>query len=284
MEQVTEELLTQFLRRDISEEGMIIAPFEDFAPGTARMDVLEWFVDQGVDVMDYMRRQNDGDFVQVPVYRGGTEIKPLWDILNADVVFLGGYVRWMCSPLLSPVPANDLDVFPINQGGYDDARAILQDAGFAIKHENEISVTYRHEEKPWSLMPSPQMIKPVDEGRVLTTGPMEEILRNFDFSIVRVGLLTLELALADPMFLDDETTKLLRWRNIHCPVSSLLRACKYAKKGYWLRPSEALRIFDDWDDRGEQYRSDIHDLFLLSVMGEISEGEVERLERLLRID
>jgi len=171
----------------------------------------------------------------------------------------------------------------------------LQEMGFVVRYENHVSITMKAaEDKQDQLehIPTPQIIKPVIEGKIVTLGTEEEIINNFDFSIVRAAILSPTEVLVDEDFEEDEKHHLLRLKNIHCPISSLLRCCKYARKGYFMRPAEALKLFNDWVDRGEEYRVRILELFKTSAFGEKDEGnpngisreEIDELEALLRID
>jgi hypothetical protein len=126
-----------------------------------------------------------------------------------------------------------------------------------------------------------QLIKPVKEGAIMTAGTMEEVLENFDFTVVRVGLLNKKEAMADRMFLEDEIAHHLRLRFIHCPISSLLRIMKYGKKGYWSSPNQVALLFIDWDHRPDEYRLKIAEFFDLT---EFTQEEVDHLEALMRID
>jgi len=76
----------------------------------------------------------------------------------------------------------------------------------------------------------------VDEGAVVTIGTLEDILDNFDFTVVRAAILNRHEVMVDRDFMADEGNRRLVFKNIHCPVSSLLRALKYARKGYYMRP------------------------------------------------
>ena len=143
----------------------------------------------------------------------------------------------------------------------------------------------------WRFIPKPQIIKPVIEGKIVTMGSVEEILGNFDFTITRAAILNPTTCFVDEDFMEDENRHVLQLKNIHCPVSSLLRCLKYAKKGYWMRPSEALKLFNDWDDRGEDYKINLIELFRKSFAKdadgkqiEMEKKEIDELERLLRID
>lgn len=141
-------------------------------------------------------------------------------------------------------------------------------------------------------IPDPQIIKPVIEGKIVTLGTPEEILMNFDFSVVRAAIINPNEVLVDDDFEDDEIHSRLNIKNIHCPITSLLRSCKYSRKGYFLGPAQALKLFIDWNNRGSEYQSRIIDLFTKSEMGEkskdnpngISQQEIDELEALLRID
>jgi hypothetical protein len=114
---------------------------------------------------------------------------------------------------------------------------------------------------------------------------VEEVLGNFDFTIVRVALNPdRKTATAWASFIEDDKKGLLRLLNIHCPISSLLRVCKYARKGYYCRPAEAMKLFADWDARSPDYKSKMFDLFQKRNFGEITKDEIEELEKLLHID
>jgi|GEM_PF-2212729 hypothetical protein len=226
------------------------------------------------------------DFVKLPVYRGFTEIARIFEITQqTNSIICGGYVRYMASPRRKVEPPGDVDIYSCTEDAFEANLKEFDALGFDRRHENDMAVTYRqHKEMPWGAAPAIQVIKPVIEGAIVAFGSMEEILENFDFTVVRVGLLDPETVLADPDFERDEMERKLRFKNIHCPVSSMLRACKYYKKGYWMRPSEAIRLFIDWDDRSESYRASLIDLLARSKEGELSREDVEELEALLRID
>lgn len=233
-----------------------------------------------------------------PIKRGFTEVSKLFDLCaEYGATICGGYARYCASPKPTPkvVPAGDVDLFPHSQDAHEKLLAALKDMGYEVAHENHVSITMRPtEEKKAELghIPTPQIIKPVVEGRIVTVGSTEEILDNFDFSIVRAAIISPAECLVDEHFDNDEDKNLLRLKNIHCPVSSLLRCCKYARKGYFLRPFEALKLFVDWTGRGQEYRIRMVELFSKSSHGKATEEnpdgmtqqEIDELEALLRID
>lgn len=232
-------------------------------------------------------------WIQIPVRRGLTEIARLLDIRDRlGGVFMGGYARYCCSEDWSPEPASDIDLFPVSTSVhtseqiFEGWKAELAAEGLTIAHDNDISVTYeRPSEGLLAASPAVQLIKPMKEGRINTNGTVEEVLGNFDFTVVRVALNPDRLtATAWASFVSDERNKLLRIINIVCPVSSLLRVCKYARKGYHCRPAQAMKLFADWQNRSDAYRNRIMELFQKGNLGEISREEIDQLEKLLNVD
>ncbi len=232
-------------------------------------------------------------WVQIPVLRGLYEVAPLLDLCERiGGTIIGGYARFCCSTAERVCPAQDVDIFPTAstdeecQKLYDAWVIALKAAGLEIKHENNVSVSWDHKDKaPFNRCPTIQIIKPIEEGAILTKGTVEEILGNFDFTIVRVALnRDRATATAWASFPKDEAKKKLRLLNIHCPISSLLRCMKYARKGYYMRPIEAMKLFVDWQNRPESYRQKIVDLFSVGQLGKLSQKEIDELEALLRVD
>lgn len=227
-------------------------------------------------------------FVKVPTLRGIYEIRPLIHMVySLGGIICGGYVRYCCSPKLKPHPAGDVDVYSPNDDVFELLKkAFEQQHKLSSKHENAMAITYRRpSDGPFAYAPDIQLIKPFKEGRIVAVGNMEEILGNFDFSIVRAGLLSETEALVDKFFMMDEAKGSLRLMNIHCPVSSTLRCIKYGHKGYYLRPFEAMKLFLDWDRRDLDYREKLIDFFMkLEGKQELTREEIDSLEALLRID
>ncbi len=116
---------------------------------------------------------------------------------------------------------------------------------------------------------------------------MEEVLNNFDFTIVRAAILNPTTALVDEDFIADDKAFKLKLKNIHCPISSTMRCIKYSKKGYWLGLGESVKLFLDWNERGPEYQQKL--IGLIDAM-KTPEGEepnkedIEELEKLMNID
>lgn len=234
----------------------------------------------------------DSIFTELPIVRGFSEIAVLWPIVQKHgAMICGGYARYCLSQLPKPQVAGDVDLFPQSQeshvGLIEDIKAI----GFEIKHENDISVTFKkleeHADFRWTVCPVIQVIKPVLAGAIVTVGTMEEVLNNFDFTIVRAGIVSPEKGMADADFLEHDKAWKLVFKNIHCPISSTMRAIKYSKKGYWLGLGESVKLFLDWNERGTDYQIKL--LGLIEKMKtpegeEPSKEDIEQLEKLMNVD
>lgn len=232
-------------------------------------------------------------WVQIPIRRGLFEITKLLDLRDqCGGLIIGGYARYCCSERETPHPAHDVDIFPISEDKdrsesiFQAWKAAFEKEGLKVLHENEVSITYEKSlTGPFLACPVIQLIKPMTVGAIHTEGTVEEVLANFDFTIVRVALNPDRLtATAWASFVQDDNKALLRILNIHCPISSLLRVCKYARKGYYCRPAEAMKLFIDWQNRSPDYKAGILKLFEKGNLGEITKGEVEELEKLLHVD
>jgi hypothetical protein len=232
----------------------------------------------------------------IPLLRGFTEIEKLYTEVTArQGIICGGYARYCASPINEPVKAGDADVFPLVTEAFETLKQFFVSEGFAIKHENDISLTFHpHTDIKWIACPIVQLIKPAIEGKVVTLGTMENILNNFDFAIVRAGIVNAKEVMVDDDFEADEKSKMLHIKNIHCPISSVFRLIKYTKRGYWVTPREVLKLFVDWENRDDEYRLKIVELFKKSESfdpdapdeskGGLSKEEIDELEELMRID
>lgn len=238
------------------------------------------------------RYRSQEGFIDATIIRGATELQPLWDEVNGKNCFVcGGYVRWMCSPNHSPELAKDVDVYCKNQGAFDYLQNVMENK-FSMEQRwsNDMSIGYKTPKEsshPLFALPQINIIRPVLEAKIVAQGSMEEIISNFDFTVVRCAVVSLsaKLALVDADFMHDEEKKILRLKNIHCPVSSTMRCMKYSRKNYFLPPFEALKLFLDWSDRNDEYRAKLID-FLEKAEGEdgLSKEEIEEMEEMMRID
>lgn len=198
-------------------------------------------------------------FVEVPVKRGFEQIKDIYQIATREgAIIAGGWVRYMCSPKDNPVPAGDVDVFPQDAETVDRVRmAFSRELGYSTYRQSDVAYTMGGR-KPNT--PEVQIIKPIERGALKTFGTLQEIIDSFDFTVVRIGLLSESVALADECFTYDEFFKELNVRTINTPIAVVLRAQKYAEKGYTMSPTETLKLFKDWDARTPEFRQKLIDL------------------------
>lgn len=243
--------------------------------------------------------RNQLSFVRQRIYREG-DMGKLWNFfkdnnIENDVFICGGYVRWMCSPCKNPKEANDIDIYCRDRVTYENLRSHLSNHSMVVKHSNEVSITYhqsnRFDSQLFGLSPL-QIITPLREGAVVTDGEIDEILRNFDFTVVRAGI-DCEMweekeALVDIDFSRDESNGRLVFKNIHCPISSTFRCMKYIKRGYKIKTGEVLKLFIDWQDRPKEYKENIINFFErfsnVDISGRPSSAEIDTMYRILRID
>jgi hypothetical protein len=233
---------------------------------------------------------------------GFVNMKPLRGIYGAtlimsrigdrNAVICGGYVRWMCSANEKIVEPSDIDIYSADEKTFEDMKIVFND--LEIKFENNICISYKPA-KEFQGYPPIQLIKPIKEGAIVAVGTMEEILNNFDFTVVRAGLLwksegmpisetRVLWAMVDADFEHDEKEKTLRIKNIHCPISSMYRCVKYMKKGYWLPTGQALMLFIDWQERDEEYRMKIIEYMQKAQTEGLTQTQIDDLEALMRID
>jgi hypothetical protein len=229
-------------------------------------------------------------FTLTEVRRGWEEVRVLNRIIQSCGGFLcGGYVRYMVSTVEEPLGYSDVDVYCPTPSSYNEiSRALMMRYSMPIKHDNRMSLTLskpRSQRHPLYNCPPIQVIKPTLEGVVVTTGPMDTILDNFDFSVTRAGLVSETHALVDEELIQDDRDKRLRLKNIHCPLSSIYRMVKYSKKGYHANLTDGFKILKDWSDRDEQYKLRIGEFVKrIEDEGGFSRADVEEFEALLRID
>ena len=228
-------------------------------------------------------------FEEVPVLRGADKIKYLWELLETNLPystlawsFCGGFVRWMCSPRETPVPPSDIDIYCTAIHVFDDIEKVLVKNGLSKFQESSIAISLKLKKEGTEDII--QLIKPINEGKVVSIGEMETIISNFDFTVVRCGLIDLETALVDANFLHDEEKLYLRIQNVHCPISSTYRFAKYIKKGYYAPLTEIVKLFLDWDRRSSEYRTGL--LATIAKMEEegLTKHEIDNLEALMRLD
>lgn len=233
-------------------------------------------------------------YTTIPLLRGFDKIQELFTVVQQHQAYIcGGYARYCASPRKEPFPAGDVDIFPSSMESFEALKTLFGKDGLVITYENDVSITYEQpvdKNHRWADTPVIQLIKPVKKARILTYGNIETVLDNFDFTITRVAIIDANTAMADEDFLADEKKTLLKFKNIHCPISSMFRAIKYTKKGYFLQPIEAVKLFEDWTSRDDTYKGEIigfvnkaHE-YEKTGKETLSQEQIEHFEELMMID
>lgn len=230
-----------------------------------------------------------GGFKRVRLLRGFYEAEKLIQLCMKHGAYIcGGYARYCASPNAKKViPPTDIDIYCPTDEIFDTMNREFQ-VSFHLKinRDNPICFLYKRPDKgPFSNLPLIQLIKPMVDGHIVSKGDIETILSNFDFTVIRCAIISRKMALVDADFEHDEAQRFLRIKNIHCPISSTLRFCKYYAKGYWTSPLEVTKLFLDWEGRDQDYRDKILHFVKEANKGEgLTREDIELMERLMRVD
>ena len=234
-------------------------------------------------------RSKEG-FVKTEIIRGIFEIDHLFPIVKSHGSFIcGGYARYCMSPNQNPALPVDIDIYTPNEKIFEELKFYFIDKErLKVKHENKISITFhRPKEGKYAYHLPIQIIKPIKEGHIVTSftnGDILQVLRSFDFTVIRCALIDQHIGYTDADFEHDEKEKIIRIKNIHCPVSSTLRCMKYSKRGYYLPPTQVVKLMVDWMDRDDDYRMKILDYIQKLNEYNITQEEIDELESLLNVD
>ena len=216
--------------------------------------------------------------------RGVFEVQPVLDAIKGYGVICGGYARFVLSPRKDVAPAGDVDVYACQQFGtgptleplavYEILKEKLLSMGLFNKaFETPRALSLRKKSgAPYFGPEKLQVIKPVQEGRLLTYGTIHDILDNFDFSVARAAVVDATRGFVDVDFDQDEIDQVLRIKRIQCPISGALRIAKYSEKGYGVRSREIYKLFEEWNRRGPEWQTSITAEF----------AELDRLEAELK--
>lgn len=228
----------------------------------------------------------DENWHSLPIRRGQRIVRHMLEILKpTKAVICGGFARWLVSPKDSPADYGDIDVFAASVEDFDRVKSALLAAKFETEFENNISIAYKPKRLGWwTGKQRIQLIKPLRQGKVMTWGTLKEILGNFDFTIVRAGVLSETHCLVDKDFSQDETDNLLRMKTIHCPILQVTRLAKYHKKGYRLLASQVVDIFKEWDERKPEIKKALVDTLGKMKGGKASKKEVDDTYRAMAVD
>lgn len=202
------------------------------------------------------------EFVEVKLVRGrGLTRYLLRALRGTGGVIAGGYARWAASTAALPAEAGDVDVFCRDLAAYERVRAVLQSRGHSFVRETRISCVFAGKRRFLrQTCPPINVVKPVNDGAIVTCGDLHEILHNFDLTVSKCGIVDDSTGLAHYAFADDERVGRMRFTRIHTPLTGIMRALKYSAKGYRISLREIMQLFRRWDEDKQGYRTLVKDV------------------------
>jgi hypothetical protein len=224
------------------------------------------------------------NYVRLPIQRNQELLKTFFEnIIKDDGFVCGGFGRVSVSKNKDLIPSMDLDIYTKGKDQFEAISKRLELAGYYEFRKSETARTMHYSFK--GALPV-QLIMPLNEGNVLLSSEnVEDILNNFDFSIARVAITKESFekneAIADVDFEKDDARKHLNIKNIHCPVAQVYRLSKYMEKGFWAPIIQIVKVLEDWENRGDEYKSKIRDTIMKE---DPTQEEIQELEKLLHID
>lgn len=151
------------------------------------------------------------DFCSLPTLRGQKEIEQIIRLIiihSLDCYICGGYPRYMCSEADSVLKAGDVDIFCKDEDVFNKVVEIFKRESLNTHSiETGEAVTFSIVKKRDSRLygtPKIQIIKPTIKKYKRNRGEMLDIIGGFDFTVIRIGLLSLTRAVADKRFVNDE--------------------------------------------------------------------------------
>lgn len=234
-------------------------------------------------------------FMEDGIFRNRKLLERLFlNYIRDDGFICGGFARVCVEDRKVIIPCRDIDIYCKNVEAFDRIKNRLLNNFYVLKIENEIASTIVSSFDFEGELPL-QLIRPLSQGHLhVTSENIMDILNNFDFTVVRVGILanikinenTKKENVSFKVFKDqdfdrDNKNKELIIKNIHCPVAEFYRVFKYLKKGYKIRISQIIKILQDWENRPVNYKNS-----LIEKLGKENptQEEIDELEKLLHID
>jgi len=183
-------------------------------------------------------------FIQVPVRRGFKDIKNLYGFLGLYSAYIcGGYVRYMASPDDNTALPSDIDIFCRDDSVFKDIYTEFDKVGLEESSNSLVAVTYKIPDDKNHLLYTPypiQLVRSANDNGFITCGNIEEILTEFDLTIIRCGLKDEHTILADPTFIENEKDKELILRKVQFPPINMKRLFKYVSRGYNIPSSSEI--------------------------------------------
>ena len=184
-------------------------------------------------------------------------------VLDTEGCYIaGGFVRWLCSPLMQPVPFNDIDILCLTDEAEELMCSGLDRVGYKCSVESKLSYTYKERTHPFdgvTLVGDERHIEETPAIQVIkhTRFPgdsLDEALGKFDLSVCQAALLTMKDARVNEHFQEDERDRRIRFTGFHHLYDAFYRVAKYARKGYHLPFEQQQAIWIAWDNLSPQQR------------------------------
>jgi len=232
----------------------------------------------------------------------------------------GGYAR---DVLLGTHTSSDIDIFcykqlaiyldPEGGLGWRDAATTtwlprgrivtaLEQLGYEYTRQlpNALEFTIlRKDSKPDHNYRKVQLIVPFKNQWMFTFGRPEDVIGQFDFTVVMAALETVTTpplhnslglthgtervcAIYHEDFHKHSKAKRLYIQHINCPIAVTMRVNKYVAKGFFAGPKELIKLFQEWDKRDKRYKDRLVDF--ANRNDALSPTEWWEIEKLLRID
>jgi len=223
------------------------------------------------------------------------QAKDILDMIEGMGFIAGGYAAWYANSRYSSNPS-DIDVFSLeNRFEYyppEEPDEVFTPESLIIY--NLLELDYEQEKDlpnaiqykpPEEGMLKVQYVKPFQNNWMKTFGTPEEVLSQFDFTVAMVALEKVNdeyYIYYHEDFVKHNKKHRLYINHINCPIAVSMRVMKYIKKGYYIGPKELIKLFIEWENRDEEYRSRLKEI--LEKEGELSPEEWWEMEKLLRID
>lgn len=229
-------------------------------------------------MMSELAPENPFPYETLSAHRGLTEIRELLSLVNTGGGFIGGgYARYCLSPLPKPSVPSDVDIFCKEVGAYQYLIDEIVRRGGEVKFRTPNAVTL-NPPSYWISCPTIQIISPT----LMVGGPWE-LISKFDFTISIAALTWEGQGIAHLDFEDHEYKQALIVNNIQCPVGTMKRVLKYAKKGYKLSAHELLKFYSFWDGWAPNKKEELAKLINIPAPDRTPQDQ-EDYRRLMYID
>lgn len=193
-------------------------------------------------------------------------------IHEEGATFAGGFVRWLASPRLSPIPFGDVDILPITEDAFYAVRDACEGAlNLKQLKETTTAITYKGPMMgPTVLQLHGTMRFPTEAPNIQILRPerfpgdsLEERLSKFDLTICQAALLDEKTALVHTRFYQDEMDGHIVFASEFRIDDAFNRVAKYSRKGYLFQPSEGYKLWKAWESMDPETKEDALNRFNL---------------------